>query len=121
LEAKLNTHIAWLLEVQIKEANSFSTLMAEMITATRIEKGTLAYEWHFNADNTACAIYERYESDDAVMVHLGSFSSFAERFLDACNPTSFVVFGNPSPTVHQALLSFTPKYWSRAVGFNKLN
>jgi quinol monooxygenase YgiN len=116
---KLNKHIAWLLEVEIKEARNFEALMEQMITATRNEKGTVAYEWHLSKDNTACTLYERYESDEAVMAHLASFECFAERFLAACNPSSFVVFGDPSENVQVALKGFAPKYWKSPVGFNR--
>jgi quinol monooxygenase YgiN len=115
----LNKPIAWLLEVEIKDAANFAALMGQMIASTKNEKGTIAYEWHMNADGTACALYERYESDDAVLAHLVSFGTFAERFLAACHPSSFVVFGDPSEAVRAALTGFAPRYWKGAIGFHR--
>jgi quinol monooxygenase YgiN len=115
----LNKHIAWLLEVEIRDARNFEAVMTQMIAATKNEKGTVAYEWHISENSTACALYERYESDEAVMAHLASFESFAERFLAACQPSSFVVFGDPSEDVRVALKGFAPKYWNSVVGFNR--
>lgn len=93
--------------------------MAEMITATKSETGTLAYEWHFDEANSKCAIYERYADDDAVMTHLASFGNFAERFLAAVTPTKFAVYGDPAPKTRDALAGFSPEYWTKDAGFDR--
>lgn len=117
----MNNQIHWLLEVAILpgQLDNFRAVARDLIASTQNEPGTLAYEWNFNADSTACHIYERYRDSAAVMAHIVNFAPFAERFLQACQPVRFDIYGSPSDDVKAALADFQPVYYSHLGGFSR--
>ncbi len=90
-----------------------------MVDATQSnEPDTLNYEWFISADGKSGQIYERYADSAATMTHLGAFGEkFAERFLAAVEPTSFVVYGKPNDEVKAALGPFGAVYMDQIGGF----
>lgn len=117
----MKSNVCWMLELSIKSGklNDFKTLMGEMVNSTKTsEPSTLNYEWYISNDNKTCHIYERYLDSNAVMIHLGTFGQkFAERFLAVVEPTRFIVYGNPSKDVTEALSGFGPVYMAQIDGF----
>jgi len=115
----MSDEVAWVLEMNVKpgELDNWTALMREMVGATKAnEPGTLAYQWFI--DGSTCHLYERYVDSDAVMVHLGAFGEhFAERFLAAADPSSFLVYGDPSAAVREALAGMGPRYLATLGGF----
>ena len=81
----MSENIHWLLEVAILpgKLEDFRSVVRDLIAATEPEPGTFDYEWYFNADNTACHIYERYRDSAALIKHVEGFHRFAERFMQA--------------------------------------
>ena len=98
---------------------AFKAVAAELIAVTEGQPDTLSYEWSLSADQTNANIFERYRNSDAVMSHMSSFHPFAERFLAACQPTRFHVYGTPSDTVKAALADLGPVYFVPLGGFNR--
>jgi quinol monooxygenase YgiN len=110
----MSDSIYWILEVAIHpgKLTDFKAVARDLIAATQSEAGTLGYEWHLSADETVCHIYERYANSDVVLVHVQSFGNFAPRFIEACRPTRFDIYGKPSAAVKEALADFNPAYFS---------
>jgi len=117
----MSEEISWVLEVAILpgQLENFRTVAKDLIAATQPEPGTLVYEWNLNDDKTACDIYERYKDSAALLMHIGSFAPFAERFMQSCRPTRFHVYGAPSETAKAALADFQPVYFSPLGGFSR--
>jgi quinol monooxygenase YgiN len=117
----MSEQIFWLLEVAIHpdKLDAFKAVAAGLIAATEKEPDTLSYEWSLSADQTVCHIFERYRNSDAIMAHMASFHPFAERFLAACQPSRFHVYGVPSETVKTALADLGPVYFATFGGFNR--
>jgi quinol monooxygenase YgiN len=117
----MSEQIYWILEVAILpgQLENFRTVARDLIAATKLEPGTLGYEWNLSDDGTVCHIYERYQNSDAVLTHIQSFGAFAERFLQACRPTRFHVYGTPTEDVKAALADFGPVYFSSIGGFSR--
>ena len=115
----MGTEVHYLLELSVNSGkiNDLKTLMAEMITATEKELGTLAYEWCFSADEKICNNYERFTNSEALLLHLRNFSNFAERFLAVVTPTKITVLGHPNMEVKAALAGFSPVYLKTQAGF----
>jgi quinol monooxygenase YgiN len=92
-----------------------------MVEATEEgEPGALDYQWSTSADGTVCHIYERYADSQAAMAHLANFGArFAERFMTVLAPIRFVVYGNPSLEVQEALAAFGPTYMRSVGGFSR--
>jgi hypothetical protein len=53
------------------------------------------------------------------MTQLQVFGNFAERFMAAVTPISFIVLGNPSAQSHGALARLNPIYIKLADGFSR--
>ena len=117
----MSNHVHWILELAVRpgQLDALKALMPEMVAATQAnEPGTLNYEWYLSDDETQCHIYERYEDSAAVMAHLASFGQhFAVRFLDAVEPTGFVVYGDPDAQVRAALSEFAAVHMAPFGGF----
>lgn len=117
---EMSEHVSWLLELAVKpgQLESFGELMAEMVSATRDEPGALVYEWSISPDETKVHIYERYADSAATLAHLATFQErFARRFLDAVEPTRFVVYGAPSEEARRGLDGLGARYMSPFGGF----
>ncbi|MDH3704520.1 MAG: antibiotic biosynthesis monooxygenase [Acidimicrobiia bacterium] len=111
--------VSWDLMLAVKDGQleSLRELMDEMVAATTNEPGALVYEWFISGDGTAVHIYERYADSDAVLIHLGSFANFADRFFGAVDPTGFFVYGEPSDTAAEALTGAGAQIMGRFGGF----
>jgi quinol monooxygenase YgiN len=115
----MSNEISWLLEVTILpgQLENFQAVALDLIAVTTPEKGTLAYEWNLSEDGKTCDIYERYADSDAMIAHVKSFGNFAARFMQACRPTRFHVYGSPSEAAQAALDDLQPVYFKYLGGF----
>jgi len=117
----MSAEIRWMLVVGIQpgQLDNFRSVASDLIASTQSEPGTLAYEWDLIPDETACHIYERYADSAALMAHIVGFGPFAERFLAACRPVRFDVYGNPSDEARAMIADFQPTYFSHVGGFSR--
>jgi len=119
----MSAAVSWLMELNVNlgRESDFRSLMEEMVSAAEAsEPGTLLYEWHHNADGTLCHIHERYADSEAALAHLRAFQErFANRFLGVLAPTRFVVYGEPTDELKEAMKGFLPFYMFRSGGFRR--
>jgi quinol monooxygenase YgiN len=117
----MSDQISWVLEVAIQpgQLENFRAVARDLIAVTQSEPGTLAYEWNLNDDQTACHIFESYRDSAALVAHVQSFGHFAERFLQACRPVRFDVYGSPNEEARAVLADFKPAYYSHLGGFTR--
>lgn len=117
----MNNNVSWIFELTLTEGtpDDLKKLMPELVESTeKNEPGTLAYEWTLNEDNTICHIHERYLDSDSALTHLKTFTEkFAARLMALGNSTAFVVYGNPSSDLKEALKGFGGTYMSPIGGF----
>ncbi len=113
--------IRWVLVVEILPAqlNNFRLVVNDLVAASQEEPGTLGYEWYLSEDDTVCHIYERFADSPAVLAHGATFSKYAERFLQACRPVRFEVYGNPSTEARAAIADLKPTYFLHLAGFTR--
>lgn len=108
------------LALEPQDFPAFKALVAEIVTATLQEPGTLIYEYSVNADHTVAHIFERYRAD-AVVSHIDTtFAPFAERFLSLVKITNLVVYGQPDAEVRQRLDRFGAVYMESFGGFSRI-
>jgi quinol monooxygenase YgiN len=114
----MSEQIYWILQVAIHpgKLDNFRAVARDLIASTELEPGTLGYEWALSDDETICHIYERYKNADALVAHVQGFGAFAERFMQACRPTRFHVYGTPTDEVKAALADLGPVYFSTSLG-----
>jgi quinol monooxygenase YgiN len=117
----MSDQIYWILEVAILpgQLKGFRAVAGDLIASTKSEPGTLNYEWNLSDDETVCHIYERYQNSEALLAHIQGFGAFADRFMQACRPTRFHIYGTPNENVKTALADFNPVYFSPLGGFSR--
>lgn len=117
----MNSNMSWTFELTLTKGTpeELKKLMLELVESTeKNEPSTLAYEWTINEENTVCHIYERYLDSDSALSHLETFNEkFASRLMDLGNATAFVVYGNPSSELKEALDGFGGIYMLPIGGF----
>lgn len=115
----MSENIIWTVEGTIKdgEREAFDAVMRDMIGAVEKEEGTLNYEWTLGGDGKSLHVYERYKDVAATTAHLGTFATYAERFMAAVDLKRFVVFSELTPELKEAVAGLSPIYMSRIGGF----
>ncbi len=112
--------ISWVLQLKVKpgELEAFRALMEEMVAHTRLEAGTLAYEWFISGDEDEIHLYERYLDSAAALTHLVGFGKhFAERFTVATDATGMNVYGNADDALRKALRPMAAEFLGPFGGF----
>lgn len=116
-------HISWHLKLSINEGqlDTFRSLMTEMVADTQQnEAGCLTYDWYVMADGSEVHIQERYADNGAALVHLGNFGAkYAERFMAAVTPVSFVVYGPSNDDIRGALSPMGAVFMDHFGGFQR--
>lgn len=109
------------LAVRPGELDRFKALINEMVEYIEAnEPGTVVYECHLSEDGRRCHLYERYTDSSAVSRHLESFGQrFAARFGPAVETQRFVVYGDPSDEIRQAISGGNPVYMPQFNGFKR--
>jgi quinol monooxygenase YgiN len=118
----MKENISWIFELTLPTGNHIrlKELMVELVESSMNEPGTLSYEWTLNEDNTVCHIHERYADSESAIVHLQTFTEkFAARLLALGAATGFVVYGNPSAPLKEALEGFSGTYMAPIGGFTR--
>ena len=105
--------ISWRVELHVRpgQLGNFQTLTAEMVEATRRERGVLSYQRFSSEDGATIHVYERYADSAAALAHLAAFTErFADRFGAMAERQAFTVFGDPSADLKAALDRYNPVY-----------
>lgn len=113
--------ISWQVELKVKagQLGNFQTLTAEMVAATRRERGVLSYQRFVSDDATNIHIYERYADSAAAVAHLAAFTErFADRFSAMVERKAFTVFGYPSAELKTVLERYNVTYFKPFGGFD---
>lgn len=118
-----DTHVAWLLELSVKEGRDgdLAGLMADMVGGTeRNEPGTLDYEWYVSDDGRRVHLFERYIHSQAAMTHIAAFNErYMKRFFGILEPKRLVMYGAPDEAVRDAMSKLTPEVLQQAAGFSR--
>ena len=92
------------------KAESFRSLLKEMVLAVKAsEPNTIGYQYFLNSGDTKLTLIEVYPNSEAAVFHMTAFgvSPSADEFLASINITSFVVAGNASTELMEAVAPFT--------------
>jgi quinol monooxygenase YgiN len=107
-------------KVQPAQFADFKAVVRPLVEMTRMEAGSMAYEYFVTDDNSVIHIIEHYRDSDAVVHHVQkTFSQFAERFTALATVSSFVVYGDPDVGARAILDGFGAVYHARFDGFTK--
>ena len=115
----MSDNVFFVLELEIKpgQIDALRTVMREMVDLTRLEPGTLNYEWFLSDDGASCHIYERYADSGAVLAHGTTFpENLNERFI-AFQPTRLTVYGRANEAAREAVSALAPTFLQPLGGF----
>jgi quinol monooxygenase YgiN len=118
----MSSEVFWLYEVAVRpgKGDALRDLMAELVLSARSESGTITYQWAIDEDGTVAHIYERYADSPSTLAHLAVFRErFAQRFLDAVDPTRLILYGAPDHEIKRALAALRPVFMSPLAGFDR--
>lgn len=107
--------IFWRFEVAIipGKLDDFVSVARDLMAVMDQEPGTLSYEYRTNAEKSTCHIFERFRDSAGLVAHAEHFGAdFAARFMDACKPVSFYVYGVPDEAARSVLAAYAPVYLS---------
>lgn len=121
MDATSSHAVSFVLQVAIRDGQleNFEQVMHELVASTKLESGALNYEWFLNEERSICHICERYENDEAFLIHAASFGQRAESFLACVDPIGLSVYGNPGEAVRSALAGLAPTYYAALGGFSR--
>jgi quinol monooxygenase YgiN len=105
--------VSWWVELAVRPGclDAFETLTGEMVAATQVELGVLAYQRFISEDRQTVHAHERYENSDAAVAHLIKFAAtFGERYASLVERKRFVVFGDPSDALRALLDRYGATY-----------
>lgn len=117
-----STPVFYNLQLTIKDGQqeAFDTLMAEMVAATKLESGTMVYEWYRGADGKTCHIHELFADTAAYKVHSANFSAnFAARFLPLLDITGLSAYGNADAEAREMMKTLGPVFFEAIGGFRR--
>jgi quinol monooxygenase YgiN len=118
----MSKDIYWVCVFKVQPAQfaDFKAVVRPLVEMTRMEAGSMAYEYCVSDDNTAIHIIEHYRDSDAVVHHVQkTFSQFAEQFTALATVSSFVVYGDPDDSARAILDGFGAVYHAKFDGFTK--
>lgn len=109
----MSTEVSWHVELAVRPGclDPFVALTAEMVAATRQERGALSYQRFVSDDGARVDVYERYADSAAAFAHLANFVRvFGERYAALVERRNFTVFGAPSGELRAMLDRFGSVY-----------
>lgn len=75
------------------------------------DKGTLQYEWFYQAGSSTSVVLERYIDSDAFLQHMGNVGEPLGQML-AMSSLKLEVYGNPSESLTSAIKDFDVTYYT---------
>lgn len=99
-----------------ENAEGFRHLAAQLLETAQNEPGTLCYDWFFDGDGTRCVVLETYRDSDAVLAHLAGAGANLIRLVELGGGVHLDVFGDPTPTLREALAPFSPALYTHVLG-----
>lgn len=113
-----STELFWIYEVDIVPGQlaAFTAVARDIMATMEQEPGSLEYRYALNADETTCHIYERYRDSAGLLAHAEMFGrTYAERFMEACTPSRFSVYGTPDDEAKGILAQYGAQFFAQIV------
>ena len=111
-------NIGWIVEAKIKDGmrDNFKAVMEEIVVATIKEGGTLNYQYYVS-DAGDVLVYERFKDIESAHIHVSNWDNFAQRWIDAAEPTRMVHLGNLPDDLRERHAALAPLWLKPFAGF----
>ncbi len=83
------------------------------------EPGTLTYQWWLSDDGTTALIQEGFDSQEALLTHLGNVGPSLPELLAIAPLASLKVFGTANDQVRGALADLGAQHFPHLAGFDR--
>ena len=102
--------------VDKSDLEAFKRLVATAVAGAAEEPGTLGYDWFSNQDESAFLVRERYASSEALLAHAQASAETVGRLAGLGGGLKVEIFGEPSPTVLEAMAAVAPTVYPPVAG-----
>jgi len=105
------------LSVNQEQLETFKSVAAEMTEGTKLEPGTLGYEWFVSSDGKRFRLVETYTDVSAIEAHFMGpvVQQLVPKLAAVCTVEGFEFYGDPGPKVSAMAAGFGAvlyKYWT---------
>lgn len=119
----MSDEISWHVELAVRPdaLEKFRALTDQMVEFARNEAGVMIYERFISEDGVVVHVYERYSDSVSAEAHLEAFGKrFGERFASMVERKRFTVCGTPSDALRATLDAFgATEYVNPFAGFSR--
>lgn len=116
----MRDEIYWVVDCTVRPGKftEYKKIVKDIVAATKLEDGSVAYDYSVNADETKVQIFECYKNSEAIAYHVtNTFAPFADAFLDCVSIDGFVVYGKVEGQAKEILDGFGSQYFMPFEGF----
>ena len=101
--------------------DEFESIAQAMIAGSRMEPGTLGYDWFVSGDRRRCRVIETYADANAVLAHLTGpvVQELVPKILKTSSISGFEVYGDPGPEAAKMLAGFGAEIFTLWHGLNR--
>lgn len=99
-----------------EKLEEFKALAEKAVVSVRGEAGALQYDWFLSDDQTACVVFEKYASSEAVLAHLANAGGVIGQLAGLGGGLDLEVFGDVSPELRKALAAAGPPFYAPLLG-----
>ncbi len=102
-------NIGWIAEAKVRpnKLSEFQAVMEDIVAESETEAGTLNYQYYLSDDGDVL-VYERFEDANAAHLHVSTWHKFADRWIQAAEPTRMVHLGNLPEDLKERHAALTP-------------
>jgi quinol monooxygenase YgiN len=88
--------------------DAFEGLAQEMVAVSKMEPGTLGYDWYLSGDGRRSRLMETYADANALVAHFEgpAVQQLVPKLLEHCRLERFECYGDPGPEATEMLKGF---------------
>ncbi len=110
--------IIWSLEGKITDKELFKKSMETLTSKTKDESGSLAHWWCTDEDDNFIVL-EHYSDNDAAMLHLTTWTTYGDMFLNSTEIARYRVYSDLSSELSDAIDGLSPERLQFLGGFSR--
>jgi len=115
--------VLFVVEITINEGefDQFEGVAKVMTAGSRMEAGTLGYEWCLSSDRKRCRLIEAYADSDAVVAHMTGpvVQELVPKALAVASITGFSVYGDLSLEAARIMAGFGAEVFAPWLGLKR--
>ncbi len=114
--------VSYVLQMTINDGqlDKFKEMATGFVSQTEAgEAGTLGYNWWISEDGKYCLLEEKFESSEAMLVHLGNVGPVLPDLMAVAPITRLEVYGAASAEAREVLAGLGAVHFAHHAGFTR--